>query len=199
MDLDEPIDFDFAEGESLWGSSSADYRATALTWSTTSRSAPYSLGFATAVDALVKVAVEDHHQDSLLFPILFTARHAIELHLKEIIYGWSRINREPVEILRTHKLQVLWPLVRDIMVKMWPDGDQTHLDRLGKVIEELAEVDPDSFTFRYDTDLQGYVRDIPEQLRRVDLVHVQRLVAKVILTLSSTLDAIGDWEDSLDY
>lgn len=199
MEFDEPpSDFDFADGESLWKGSSRSINAIAVTWGTTSSSVPLSLGFSYAVEAMVKEAVAEHRQDTLFFPIMFCARHAVELYMKELVYAWARLNGDPVEVLGVHRLDVLWTRAREVLVALWPGGDQTHLDRLGAVIAEMDEVDPDSMHFRYDIDRKGFVRDIPEQLRRVDLVHVHYVIAKVIATFEGSLDHISYLREASD-
>ena len=75
----------------------------------------YQLGYHQAVISLIDTAKQHtYNSDSLIYPILFFARHAIELFLKKQIYILSDVkaitlNRDSEKmLLNEHRLENLW-------------------------------------------------------------------------------------------
>lgn len=203
MDAFDPAELDLAPGEQLFTPTASEHwRDVAMVVGTRSDAFPYSYGFAEAGDALVAQALGRGYADLLLFPALYCYRHAVELLLKDIVYIGYRMEHEPPKVIRHHKLDVLWPQARRAIEIVWPENadDPTYLDRLGTVIGELADADPDGEQFRYGIDTDGRTRPLPEPLLRVDLRHAAVVMRKVISGLDGAISGMSDaLENTEDY
>jgi hypothetical protein len=124
----------------------------------------YASGFATAANALLDCAIEtqgrDLAVDTLVYPVCFTMRHAIELFLKSAAEDLNTIGRirgfslPPFSHKESHNLGVIWCYVKEHAIGI----DK----RFGKVISELDEyvldvsaMDASGQVFRYPFDLEN--------------------------------------------
>jgi hypothetical protein len=126
-----------------------------------------------AAQHLVTHIASTHYRDPDACPIVFLYRHAVELYLKSIIHWGNnllRLNGKPIvphkNIFTEHRLRVLLKSVKPILrfrdsLDNWGD---THFDCFGdveKVIGELEEFDPGSYSFRYPVDTTGKKATLP--------------------------------------
>lgn len=193
------MSFEFAPDEQLFRERADAWRDVALVGGPTSRAFPYAIGFKEAADRLVDAVLASRMQDLTLFPILYLYRHAIELALKDLVYEDQRYDGLTPVVLITHKLSVLWPRARQVMERIFPEGDTTELDTIGRLIDELDAADPDGSSFRYDVDATGYVRELPDELRRVDILNVKAVCGKIFVRLSGTADMISEARREAQY
>jgi hypothetical protein len=101
-------------------------------------------GYFLAAEALVNLCLADPAQAlRLVYPILFSYRHAVELALKFFIdfYG----DGEPSH---THDLVKLWSVSRGV-INCQCGASEGELDIFGRIISELHRLDPASTSFRY--------------------------------------------------
>jgi hypothetical protein len=127
------------------------------------------------------------------YPILFLYRHALELSLKYILYRAFELSRYrlPGEIeekfLNDHNLQRVWKVVSDILKKISLGDEFTWQfeETVSKTCEELAELDPGSYTFRYPLDTKG--TPTPAIGKRVNLSAFVEELNKVL----EYLDTLG--------
>jgi hypothetical protein len=152
-----------------------------------------------AADALLERGLDEHEQDLLVFPILFCYRHAIELELKDLIYLGQRWAGDRSTVITTHRLPELWKRARAVIESAWPDEDTSQLDAVGRVIGELASVDPEAVQFRYDRDTKGRSRQLPDELMRVDLHKVQAVAGKVIAHLEAAYTGMDEMLQAADF
>jgi hypothetical protein len=117
----------------------------------------YQLGYHQAVISLIETAKQQsYHSDSLIYPILFCARHAIELFLKKQIYVLSDIkaitlNRDSENMLLTkHSLDSLWLKFKEL--SKIDKRYESHVGKLEPYIRYFCEVDNTGQTFRYPLD-----------------------------------------------
>jgi hypothetical protein len=120
----------------------------------------YQLGYHEAVISLIK-AIKQHsyNSDSLIYPILFCARHAVELFLKKQIYILSDVkaitlNRNSEKmLLNEHCLGSLWCEFKKLskIDKRYED----YVEELETYIDYFCEVDDTGQTFRYPLDIEG--------------------------------------------
>ena len=110
----------------------------------------YVGGYWKAADVIFERVVETgRDQDGLVYPYLMCWRHFVELQLKNLILLSRKYLREPIELPRTHRLDVLWRLVRACLERAWPDDDHHDLDEAGRIVLQLDGFDPTSEHFRY--------------------------------------------------
>lgn len=79
---------------------------------------------------------------TLVYPIFFLYRHAIELSLKRIIFGME----EPEG---GHDLNKLWKRAEPVINRLPKAGIRSNQDEARRFIAELSKLDSTSQTFRY--------------------------------------------------
>lgn len=119
----------------------------------------YASGYSKIPRMILQHLKENHFLgvDVLVYPLLYSARHAVELHIKEMARAIARIKAPKSEemdnfVVRTHSLRDLWEKFRDVAVQT----DKRLIFRVEKIelaVLELAELDPEGQTFRYAFDL----------------------------------------------
>jgi hypothetical protein len=112
---------------------------------------PYITGYLRAGELLVAHVVDQSRdQDTLLYPIVFIYRHALELLFKEIIESGRLLLDEQSVDVRGHRIEILWPQARDILTKIWKnEKDPPEFELITRVVNEFAEHDPSADGFRY--------------------------------------------------
>lgn len=152
----------------------------------------YIAGFERAAQVLGDHAAEFRADvDALTMPILFCYRQWAELQLKALWSNGSQLIGRDATPLKTHDLRVLWRRVRPIIETVWPEGDRSELDRLERVLHELAEFDgPHGTGFRYPTDNDGQA-SLPTDLS-INLENVRLVMEKAALLLNGAADGIAD-------
>ena len=128
-------------------------------------------GYKLAGDILVgNFLGEARDHDNLIYPILYSYRHYIEVALKEIVedHGrWVGITLSK----KDHNLTGLWKLFLQIAVAYHNDPFDEAALAVSNCIDEFARVDPGSFAFRYARDKRSDAL-IPLEFGTIDLVNV---------------------------
>lgn len=119
-----------------------------------------NLGYKLAGDVLVERALRDRvERRNLLFPIIFSYRHYVELAIKALLDEHAAtVGYKPD--LSKHELTRLWEQLRK-MLELGGGFHQLHLTAMSSIIAESASIDPGSFSFRYPTSLKGEAFDLP--------------------------------------
>lgn len=137
----------------------------------------YFDGYEQSVKVLYKKILKDtHYLDTLIFPMLFCARHSIELFLKNSITKIGQI-RDDLDIdltnvYNTHDISKLWEKYReysmyfDIRLKLF-------VDELYPLISDYFEVDLTGQTFRYQ-----YTKENNIHLQETPLINIERFYKK---------------------
>ena len=117
----------------------------------------YEYGYDKAVNILVDAAKNDHGiVDPIIYPLIFSARHRIELFLKKSIYAleeiYKTISRKIVYLnyLPTHDIKRLWEHLKTLC-----EIDCRYKDvvlELSSLIEDYYIIDLTGETFRYPYD-----------------------------------------------
>ncbi len=136
----------------------------------------YAEGYLQAAKILLSQIFEKqllYERDTLVHPILYSARHAIELSIKHVLTKLNECDIKTDEKqLHGHSLKELWHLFEI----------QTQFDRRLKIIVEnvkpivkqFDEADPDAQDFRYPKNVEG-VQTLEGKFI-VDLITVGKLV-----------------------
>lgn len=154
----------------------------------------YAAGYKDAADALVEALAERKASlDSVVYPLVFLYRQAIELQLKLILPLARRLaGKAPVDDHK-HFLPPLWNELHLLLKQLDPPGDDQDLKALGALIQQLDQVDPASFAFRYHKDKQGQV-SLPA-LSHINVRHLAEVMDSVFLLLGG----IHSWLGDMDY
>lgn len=118
----------------------------------------YSDGFDEAVAVLCNTVFNGGTADTLIYPIVFCARHRIELfiksQLKEIGNIKSGISIPEEKIIKTHDLKILWQLL-EAMTRQCDSRYNEHIDKCTSIVMDFFSMDPTGETFRYPYSHEG--------------------------------------------
>lgn len=127
-------------------------------------------GYKRAGDVLIQRALADSLESrNLVYPAVFCYRHYVELALKHLIkeHGpLSDTRRKKID----HKLENLWLCFRELAAE-YGGSDTDDIEVVGKLIGELAAVDPGSVTFRFATDRNDV--PIPLPIASIDPIRLR--------------------------
>jgi len=152
----------------------------------------YAMGYKDAADILVRKALETgRHQDFLVYPILFLYRHHLELMLKLLIKMACQLEDEPEPDLNRHKLEGLWTICIRLLMQVEPYDQPPEMNHLGRLLNEFAQVDPDSTAFRYPEDKNG--RPSLEGMTHINIENVAEVVEKISSLLGGGEAMLGEY------
>ena len=151
----------------------------------------YIKGYKNGADILaINVIESSKDQDTLVYPIAFLYRQYVELKLKAFIKESKLQLNEATGFPKNHKIKLLWNDTKKLIKKIFATFDENFKEYLTKddlkviekIISDFAEVDPESFTFRYPKDKQG--NNNLEGLKHINI----RNLAEQIELLSEKFD-----------
>jgi hypothetical protein len=124
-------------------------------------SAPYTyiLGYYSAAESLVQVAIETGKLDTLFFPICFNYRHFLELSLKHLVIGFEKFADVSVELGYGEKINSVTEKVKNEhslekllnwLIERFEKISGVKFDnKLRELIIEFHNIDPNGQIFRY--------------------------------------------------
>ena len=149
-----------------------------------------------AAALLVSACDEDNYaRHSLIYPILFNYRHAIELAMKWVIKMYGRYSTINIDDFEHHNLWRLWCLCKQIIVEVGSDDEAIPI--VEQVIKDFHDLDSSGQTFRYYSSKTGAPVALPEY--PIDLPHIRDVmegVAHFFDGVDGQLDAhssAADW------
>ncbi len=119
--------------------------------------------FAAAKQLCDELFNKNNFPDYYGYPIIFLYRHSLELHLKSIIYksalatAFKRMEDFDNILYNHHNLTHLSNKVTLLLEKIFPDDQdlQSVCNEINEIAREFAEIDPNSFSYRYPIDKNG--------------------------------------------
>lgn len=126
------------------------------------------LGFRRAAEIVHTAMLADQSMrdlDTVIFPYAACWRHHVELQLKSLLAQLRALSDLPGGERHHHKIDQLWQEVRSF-IEHFPD-EKADLASVGRVISQLAQLDPDGQAFRYAAQ-----RDGRETLPDVDQINL---------------------------
>jgi hypothetical protein len=118
----------------------------------------------------------------LRLPLFFLARHAAELHLKQVIQEYSPVTGGPSDVTG-HSLVALWNKAARLAQIPPDDHWSAHV---GRLIQHLHDFDPDGQRFRYPDDIVGK----PFDGTRVELERLAHAHGNVTLWCEGACDML---------
>lgn len=127
----------------------------------------YQFGYYKAAITLIEsVKKSSYNADALVYPIVFSARHAIELFLKKQLYSLRDINKEAEgkqfesKLESIHSIKELWDEFKEL-TKI-DTRYEPYIKDLEDYIVDFYEVDDTGQTFRYpfDTEETRHLTDL---------------------------------------
>lgn len=122
----------------------------------------YAEGFATAANALLDAAIADRDTrlpvDTLVYPVCFTMRHAMELYLKEATEHLAAIGDKrgvplpEFKLVDSHDLGLLWTFVKTHALTT-DERLEEPISKLEEYVADVAYMDATGQVFRYPFDL----------------------------------------------
>lgn len=161
----------------------------------------YAEGFRRAGQVLVDhLARHGNEQDFLVYPIVFTYRHALEIALKQVISYGRQLLDEQGDFPDTHNLRDLWNTCRSILERVFPgDSDLPDVSRaITYLVNELQSVDPEGDAFRYPVSSKRGGRrtpTLPGELRHIPLSRFAAEAERVLTWLDGADTAIDVYLD----
>jgi len=124
-------------------------------------------GYKLAADLLVeRTKIDPYDRDALVCPTLFNYRQFIELWLEAIIATYGPFVGITAN-WKSHKLIPLWKDFSDVL-EAYKIDDPTGANPVAAgIVSQFAQVDPDSFSYRYPVDTKG--NPIPVAHNQLDL------------------------------
>lgn len=154
----------------------------------------YSLGYKEAANFLAENASEMNTQDLFIYPIAFLYRHHLELQLKLILKTANNLLKIKNDLpSKTHDLKNLWILTKEIILKIWPEGNSADLQPIDYAISEYQKIDSTSMTFRYSTTLRG-----EKHLQGINHISISELSTSINKAASLLDDVYNGLSDIID-
>lgn len=135
----------------------------------------YAEGFASAANALLDSAIADQGMeltvDTLVYPVCFTMRHAIELFMKKVAVDLAKIGSargvplSTFELVASHDIGVIWAYVKTHAFST-DERLASSVKRLDEYVTDFADMDATGQVFRYPFDLENR-----KHLTRVGLIN----------------------------
>lgn len=143
----------------------------------------YAHAYANAFERLVTEAIRIWPQSEYLrLPLFFLARHAAELHLKQVIQEYAAATGNPSDATG-HSLVALWNKAAKLV--QVPQGDDWSA-HIGRLIQHLHDFDPDGQRFRYPEDIVG----TPFDGTRVELERLAHAHGSITLWCEGACDML---------
>ena len=115
----------------------------------------------------------DRH--SLVYPILFTFRHAIELAMKWVILNYGRHSTVEIGDFQHHNLWRLWCTCRQILAEFDVGGED--ISAVEQIIKDFHDLDASAIAFRYGYSRDGTLVELPSY--PIDLSNIQDVMKGV--------------------
>lgn len=166
-----------------------------------SQMSSYIDGYREAVNAIFyrfkTEATQGHRwvQDTIVFPLIFTHRHCVELELKRLFCLTDK-KFEELSQNTTHRLYVLWSEIRDFVIeRALRIKENIDVNAIEHYIEAIDSYDIGSFRFRYPMDKSLNSNNVNLELINVVTFHRQmnlfhETMEKIFYSLA---DQVDEW------
>lgn len=133
-------------------------------------------------DSVDRVLETRRDLDFVVFPIVASWRHYVELRLKLIWLELANLRDERSKVYKTHDLAWLWSRVRPLLLGEFPAEPEALLAPVDEHVRDLHAIDPDGMRMRYTVDLEGRP-SLPPTFTCVSYIGLRDTVEDVSQTL----------------
>ena len=155
----------------------------------------YIVGYKEAADTIIQHALvkgDNRTLDTTVYPACFLYRQYLELTLKDIYLSNSKETiQEKEKTLRgcQHNLRKIWAKAKELIIDDFSDGDKVILKAVESYINQFADEDSNSFTFRYPV-----TKDLDPVHKNEKIINLKNL-AKRMDELETFLSAVSTGMD----
>lgn len=128
--------------------------------------------------------------DTVVFPYAACWRHHVEIQLKSLLAQLRALSDLPAESRHHHRIGQLWQEARKLLIQHFPGGS-ADLASVGKVISQLAALDPDGQAFRYAAGRDG--QDALAVVDQINLVAFHEALLGVANYLDAADTGVGEY------
>ena len=128
--------------------------------------------------------------DTVIFPYAACWRHCVELQLKTLLAQLRALSDLPAQGRHHHRIDQLWQETRKLMIEHFP-SDRADPAPVGKVISQLARLDPDGQAFRYAAERDG--RETLPDVDQINLVAFQEAMVGVASYLDAADSGVSEY------
>lgn len=115
-------------------------------------------GYRQAAMALSEILKKgDRVDEALAYPFVYCWRHHVELQIKKFIEDSVALHGDPLpeDVHKTHSIGALWNIAEEYIKKSFPNDSSADTTVPGKIIGQLAQIDPDGMVLRYARTASG--------------------------------------------
>ncbi|WP_083236523.1 hypothetical protein [Pseudomonas sp. S3E12] len=160
--------------------------------------APYSMdiyaaGYKDAADAILYALSERRTSlDSVIYPLVFLYRQGLELQIKLILALARQLANSPAKEDHSHSLMPMWAELRTLLNELTPHACDQEVPAMEQFLHQLAEIDPQSFSFRYPEDKKGQL-SLPD-LHHINVRHLSEVMDSMFMLLSGIHSELGEMD-----
>lgn len=152
MDFLDPADSVWpSKAHSLFAEAMDDRTFSDLTWQRLDGLTGRIMGFRRAAEMLYEQLIGKYDirdLDTVVYPYAACWRHYLELQLKSVLVQLRFLAKRPATSDRHHRVDLLWKEAYPLLVELSP-SDADDINQAGRLVGELAKMDPDGQGFRY--------------------------------------------------
>lgn len=143
----------------------------------------YALGYFEAGSRIVSSLMSDQWMlDIIIYPLVFTYRHGIELSLKDLAVQLPLVWDEESAVRSTHVLSDNWETVKTYLKREQElDPEDTLIDQVDTILKDFLEIDQNGQVFRYPTDIYG-LNHLEEEVSKINVIVFQQAMHTVSKT-----------------
>ncbi|MEX5567972.1 hypothetical protein Q1J55_09110 [Pseudomonas syringae] len=153
----------------------------------------YAAGYKDAADAILYALSERRTSlDSVIYPLVFLYRQGLELQIKLILPLARQLANSPAKEDHSHSLMPMWAELRTLLNELTSHACDQEVPAMEQFLHQLAEIDPQSFAFRYPEDKKGQL-SLPD-LYHINVRHLSEVMDSMFILLSGIHSELGEMD-----
>jgi len=151
----------------------------------------YALGYFEAGSRIVSSLLSNQWMlDVVIYPLVFTYRHGIELSLKDLAVQLPLVWDEKSEVELTHNLSDNWAKINCYLKREQEfDPENMLIDQVDTILKDFLEIDQTGQVFRYPTDRSG-LKHLDGELSVINVIVFKEAMQTVSKTFEFWMDSV---------